>query len=318
MKAIIDTKVPLEDRYIDDIPTISNPYQEENLKMYTNIVNYMVSKDLVSITALNYTVRTATTLAQNKIELTLEDNPYAQLLLDPYKTDITETPLTIYSTFLFDKQPLNLTKTNSLLETQAKEPFLSMQLGYLVARDIMNYDTDNPTDLYSSKIPVQVTIDGKHYFALYHPSEQVLSVLRFNHQHQVQLTKAEGLFVLNNTVGTTLTEKDSHRDISQAIYEYLESVGQTPASLKLEVSISKLPTQVQSQYFNSTKLSLSSTLNPLVGLFSLLDNLSDFINPQTGVLNTLTANKDTLKPVSDLTIEATNQVVSELIKDNRI
>ena len=318
MKAIIDTKVPLEDRYIDDIPTISNPYQEENLKMYTNIVNYMVSKDLVSITVLNYTVRTATTLAQNKIELTLEDNPYAQLLLDPYKTDITETPLAIYSTFLFDKQPLNLTKTNSLLETQAKEPFLSMQLGYLVARDIMNYDTDNPTDLYSSKIPVQVTIDGKHYFALYNPSEQVLSVLRFNHQHQVQLTKTEGLFVLNNTLGTTLTEKDSHRDISQAIYEYLESVGQTPASLKLEVSISKLPTQVQSQYFNRTKLSLSSTLNPLVGLFSLLDNLSDFINPQTGVLNTLTANKDTLKPVSDLTIEATNQVVSELIKDNVI
>lgn len=318
MKAIIDTKVPVEERFINDIPSLADPYNEENLKMYTNIVNYMVSKDLVSITALEYTIKRTVTLVQNKIELTLEDNPYTQLLLDPYKTDITETPLAVYSTFLFGKQSLNLTKTNSLLETKAKEPFLPMQLGYLVARDIMNYDTDNPTDLYSSKIPVQVTIDGKHYFALYQPSEQVLSVLRFNHQHQVQLTKTEGLFVLNNTVGTTLTEKDSHRDINQAVYEYLESVGQTPDSLKLEVSVTKLPTQVQSQYFNSTKFTLSSTLNPLVGLFSLIDNLSDYIDPQTGVLNTLTANKDTLKPVSDLTIEATNQVVSELIKDNVI
>ena len=314
MKAIIDTKVQLEERYLYDIPTISNPYNEENLKMYTNIVNYMAGKDLVSITSLNYPVKRASQLTQNEIELTLyDDYTSTQLLLDPYKTDITDTPLAVYSTFLFDKQPLNLSKTNSLLETQAEEPFLPLQMGYLVARDLMNYDSDNPTDLYSSKIPVQVTIDGKYYFALYNPSEQYLSVLRFNHHNQVQLTKTEGLFVLKNTVGTTLTEKDRHGDISKSVYNYLESVGKTPTSLKLDIYGTNSPTQVPSQYFNSTKYSLSSTLNPLVGLFSLLDNLSDYLNPTTGVLNTLTANKDTLKPVSDRTIDSTNKVVSKII-----
>lgn len=277
----------------------------------------MTAKDLVSITSLNYPVKRASQLTQNEIELTLDDNyTSTQLLLDPYKTDITDTPLAVYSTFLFDKQPLNLSKTNSLLETQAEEPFeylLPLQMGYLVARDLMNYDSDSPTDLYSSKIPVQVTIDGKYYFALYNPSEQYLSVLRFNHHNQVQLTKTEGLFVLKNTVGTTLTEKDRHGDISKAVYNYLESVGQTPTSLKLDIYGTNSPTQVPSQYFNSTKYSLSSTLNPLVGLFSLLDNLSDYLNPTTGVLNTLTANKDTLKPVSDRTIDTTNKVVSKII-----